>query len=102
MIDVSKSKFSLGQIFITPEAQSELEKANQSPWQFIIALHSQGQWGDELCEEDRVLNDESLNDGSRLLSAYKLATGVKIWVITEAEDDSGKRAATTVLLPEEY
>ncbi len=101
MIDVSKPKFSLGQVLITPEALSELEKAKQSPWHFI-ALHSQAQWGAELCEEDRVLNDQSLEDSSRILSAYRLATGVKIWVITESEDDSGQRAATTVLLPEEY
>jgi hypothetical protein len=48
------------------------------------------------------LNDESLKDGSRLLSAYLLKDGTKIWIITEAEDDNGKREATTILLPEEY
>lgn len=101
MIDVNKPKFSLGQVLITPEALSELEKANQSPWQFI-ALHSQAEWGSELCEEDRALNDEALVDGSRLLSAYKLTTGVKIWIISEAEDDCGKRAATTLILPSQY
>lgn len=40
--------------------------------------------------------------GSRLLSAYTSAAGVKVWIITEAADDEGKRPATTVLLPEEY
>jgi hypothetical protein len=33
----------------------------------------------------------------RLLSAYTLTSGTKIWVITEAD-----RSVTTVLLPEEY
>lgn len=29
-------------------------------------------------------------------------TEVKIWIITEAADEGGERAATTALLPEEY
>jgi hypothetical protein len=38
-----------------------------------------------------------------LLSAYVLKDGkTKIWLITEAEDDNGNRAATTGLLPSEY
>lgn len=52
--------------------------------------------------DDKAANDESLKDLSRLLSAYILKTGVKIWVITEAADDHANRAATTVLLPDEY
>ena len=32
-----------------------------------------------------------------ILSAYTLTTGVKIWLITEAD-----RSVTTILLPEEY
>jgi hypothetical protein len=51
---------------------------------------------------DAALNDGALQDGSRLLSAYHLKTGVKIWVITEAADDEGNRSATTLLLPDEY
>jgi hypothetical protein len=43
-----------------------------------------------------------LIDGSRLLSAYRTALGEKLWIITEAVDDSGNRAATTILLPSEY
>jgi len=38
----------------------------------------------------------------RLLSAYTLASDVRIWVITEACDGEGSRVATTILLPEEY
>jgi len=51
---------------------------------------------------DMRANAEALRCGSRILSAYVLATGVKIWIITEAENDEGNRAATTLLLPEEY
>jgi hypothetical protein len=61
-----------------------------------------GQWGD-LSEGDRQLNNEALKDGSRILSAYVLNdVTTKIWIITEAEDDHGLGAETTLLLPDEY
>lgn len=66
-----------------------------------IRRHLRRDWGD-VCPEDKAANDQSLKDGSRLLSAYTSAAGVKVWIITEAADDEGKRPATTVLLPEEY
>lgn len=101
MIDVNKPKFRLGQAVATPGCLSVLEESGQSPWEFI-SRHVKGDWGEELCEEDRELNEQSLEDGSRILSAYKTKTGVKVWVITEAANDNGQRSATTLLLPEEY
>jgi hypothetical protein len=53
-------------------------------------------------EEDWALNDQALEDGSRLLSAYRTLRGKKLWVITETADDEGQRAATTIPLPDEY
>ena len=47
-------------------------------------------------EEDWKRNDDSIEDGSRIISAYETLVG-KIWIITEAD-----RAVTTVLLPSEY
>jgi hypothetical protein len=35
--------------------------------------------------DDRRENDVSLREGFRLLSAYHLTTGEKIWIITEAD-----------------
>ena len=67
----------------------------------FIARHAQGDWG-QVCAEDGQLNDAALVDGSRLLSAYKTRKDTKLWIITEAADDDGRRAATTILLPEEY
>ena len=58
-------------------------------------------WG-EVSQNDWQLNDLALKDGSRIISAYKTLKGAKIWIITEATDDDGIRAATTLLLPEEY
>ena len=98
---MNNSKFPLGQIVATPGALEALNDSGQSPSDFL-GEHSQGKWGSELCEEDRQLNDQALIDGSRILSAYKTKQGVKIWVITEAADDGGQRAATTILLPCDY
>ena len=100
MISVNNPKFQLGQTLATPGALEALEQTGQRFWTFL-AQHARGEWG-QLDAEDAALNDEALKDGSRLLSAYLLKDGTKIWVITEAEDDNGKREATTILLPEEY
>jgi len=97
---MAKPKFNLGQTLATPGALHALEEAGQSP-AFFLEKHVSGDWG-EVCDEDKRANDQALVDGSRILSAYKTLKGVKIWIITEAADDEGKRAATTALLPSEY
>lgn len=91
--------FNPGKFYMTPgilplkeEAETEIKQA--------IGRHLSGDWGD-LDEEDTEANWNSLKDGSRLLSAYHIR-GVKIWIITEAEDDDGNRTASTLMLPEEY
>jgi hypothetical protein len=61
-----------------------------------LSSHESGIWG-EVDEHDRKENELSLEHGFRLMSVYSLNTGVKIWVITEAD-----RSSTTVLLPDEY
>lgn len=100
MITSSKPLFSLGQIVATPGALEALATSGQCPAEFL-RRHVVGDWGD-VCPDDAKLNDDALVDGSRLLSAYHTAKGVKLWVITEAVDDNGSRSATTILLPEEY
>ena len=96
-----KRKFKLGQTVATPSALQALKESGQSPSVFL-ERHVQGDWG-ILDDEDRQLNDQALIDGSRILSAYTTDKGnTKLWVITEAKDDSGHRAATTICLPEEY
>jgi hypothetical protein len=91
---------SLGRVFAAPGAVEALQKASQTATEFL-QRHVSGDWG-ELCEEDRQANEQSLIDGSRLLSSYRTSNGEKMWIITEATDDSGRRAATTILLPGEY
>ena len=100
MIANGKCKFALGQIVGTPDALEAINDSGQTP-DFFLARHEMGDWGD-VSNEDGQLNDESLKDGSRILSAYRTLKGVKIWVITEAKDDQGRRESTTILLPENY
>lgn len=64
--------------------------------QAYVARHEQGDWGD-VCSEDALANENALRYGGRLLSAYRLPDGERVWVLTEAD-----RSSTTVLLPMEY
>ena len=91
----SSAKFNLGGLFSTPGALEALKAAGQNAGEFFTR-HAAGDWG-EVCPEDKRLNDEAVAAGERLLSAYTLRTGVKVWLITEAD-----RSVTTILLPDEY
>jgi len=93
-------KFPLGDIVATPAALRAIQDAGQDP-DFFLDKHSAGDWG-EVDGFDRRANDEALVSGDRLLSAYRTLKNVRLWIITEAEDDKGNRAATTLLLPEQY
>lgn len=92
---MNKPRFPLGQVVATPGALRALSEAGNSPQEFLDR-HVSGDWGD-LNEDDRQENDFSVQNGFRLLSAYRLTDGTKIWVITEAD-----RSSTCILLPEEY
>ena len=88
-------RFDLGQIVVTPGALSALAQTGQPPGEFITR-HMSGDWGD-LDPFDQQQNEQAVTHGGRLLSAYRLKDGTRIWVITE-----WNRSATTLLLPEEY
>src|SRR5688572_5414638 len=100
LVNHNAERFSLGRLLATPGALSALTESSQSPAEFV-SQHAAGNWG-TVSAEDKALNEESLIDGSRILSAYTTRNGQKIWIITEAADDAGQRVATTILLPEEY
>jgi len=89
------ARFPHGRVVATPGALTALEESGESPGVFL-KRHVTGDWGD-VDEDDRRENEHSLVEGFRLLSAYTLSTGVRLWVITEAD-----RSATTILLPSEY
>ena len=100
MVALVRPRFELGQTVATPAVLKAIERAGHSPSEFLDR-HLVGDWGD-LCDDDKQANEDALQDGSRILSAYHTRTGTKIWIITEATDDEGHRAATTILLPDEY
>jgi len=100
MVTITRPRFELGHVVATPGALALLEDSGQTPHDFLHR-HVRGDWGD-LSDGDREINEESLRDGSRILSAYITSRGKKIWIITEAVNDSGRRDSTTILLPEEY
>ena len=88
--------FPAGQIVATPAALALLGQVNKTPAEFL-SRHLRGDWGDDLCRDDKTENELSLKEGFRLLSSYKVTDGEKLWIITEAD-----RSVTTLLLPEEY
>jgi hypothetical protein len=61
-----------------------------------LKRHAIGDWG-EVNRQDWNANEHALEHGLRVLSAYTLSTGEKIWIITEAD-----RSSTMIFLPAEY
>ena len=89
-------KFELGRVVMTRGVADWVEQ--NPPYRNLFPLlhrHIQGDWG-EVDGEDKQTNNEALELGNRLLSAYTL-DGEKLWVITEWD-----RSITTILFPSEY
>jgi hypothetical protein len=89
------TKLPLGRIVATPGALAALKRAQEHPATFL-KRHQHGDDGD-LHPDDKAANLRALRCGMRVLSAYVLGTGDRIWIITEAD-----RSVTTLLTPEEY
>jgi hypothetical protein len=85
--------FPLGQVVATPGALEALAQAGQTAEEFLVR-HVTGDWGD-LDAQDVQENQAALARGGRLLSAYHLRDGTKLWLISEWD-----RSVTTVLLPQ--
>jgi hypothetical protein len=87
--------FSPGHIVATPGAMAAFEEAGENPAPYLLR-HLTGDWGD-LDEFDKLQNESALKNDYRILSAYDLKTGTRIWIITEAD-----RSSTCLLLPSDY
>lgn len=88
-------RFASGIVLITPGIEAAFA-GRLSLVGDLLARHLTGDWGD-LCPADRAANARALQTGARLLSAYSVADGTRVWIITEAD-----RGSSTILLPEEY
>jgi hypothetical protein len=67
-------------------ATEALEESDQQPFEFL-SRHQKSDYG-IIGKEDWQENDLSVRENFRILSAYKTAKGVKIWIITEADRSS--------------
>ena len=86
---------------MTTNLQGRVQEANPEHWEeelkALIARHASGDWGN-LEDFDRPPKNTALHQGSgRLFSTYTISSGIKLYVITEAD-----RSCTTALLPEDY
>jgi hypothetical protein len=88
----AKALFPLGHVVATPAALAALETAGERPAGYLNR-HLTGDWGD-VDQAAWKANDRAVRVRDRLLSAYTLGSGEKLWIITE-----GNRSATTLLLP---
>ena len=99
MIKTNKPCFDLGQVVGTPASISFLTAHGVMPAS-LLERHATGDWGDT-DDDDSEANDQSLEEGSRIFSVYNVGEE-QVWIITDAENDEGKREVTTIMLPSEY
>jgi hypothetical protein len=86
--------FPLGAVVMTPGARDFMQEQGLDA-SHLLTRHVTGDWGD-LDEHDKEANDQALDDGSRIFSAYCIGEQ-ELWIITEAD-----RSVTTILRPDEY
>lgn len=93
-----EAEFPVGEVVASAEIAQGLREGTikQRDLSVLIIRHMTADWG-IVDRFDAGANDDALRAGSRLLSAYNLKDGRKVWIITEAD-----RSYTTILFPEEY
>ena len=88
--------FPLGKIGMTQGVNRAIGDQATSICKWFLDRHVTGDWGPNLCDEDRQANWDALEHGDRILSKYEWREH-QIYVITEAD-----RSSTMILLVEEY
>lgn len=89
-------RFRLGTLVITDGVDRVANADGYSEILQCVVKHVTGDWG-VLDKIDMDMNESALIHGGRILSAYNLNDGTRIYIITEAD-----RSSTTILLPSEY
>ena len=89
--------FEPGALMMTHGVHTLIEQGHLNVHSYLNR-HLAGDWG-EICDEDKLSNQQALQYGERLFSAYEIeaAGETKLWIITERD-----RSVTTLLLPSEY
>ena len=95
---ISMMKFNPGTIVMTRGVNDQIADNEEFAKHAHLSLkrHLTGDWGD-VCDEDRISNEEALQQGHRLFSVYKNGDLPILWIITEWD-----RSVTTLLFPDEY
>jgi len=91
-IHLMQPRFPIGKTYATPGALAlnvDLTK--------YLRRHHCGDWGEQLCAEDKEANEQALVHDARLLSCYVTDAGDRLYIITEHD-----RSITTIMLPSEY
>lgn len=88
-------KFSPGKLVLTKGCNAHMDAQYVNPMKYVLRYVA-GDWGD-LGAEDKASNEFALNKKLRIVSAYNLPDGERIYMITEAE-----RSYTTIMHYMEY
>lgn len=97
--------FEMGRVGATPGALALVA----DPLEFVPILHrhQSGDWIDTGTDaepgefSDADLNNLAIINGGRIFTVADLPAG-RVWIITEAKGEDGRRASTCILTPEEY
>jgi hypothetical protein len=100
VVDHALKTLAPGHVVATPGALRAFRESGERP-SVYLERHVRGDWG-TVGDDDRLANEDALKSGARILSAYALRSGERIWIVTEAVGDDGHRASTCILLPSEY
>jgi hypothetical protein len=92
---MSELRFKPGIVVATPGALQAFADSGDDLFPYLLK-HLALDPGD-LSPEDICENELSVREGFRILSAFTLSNGSKIWIITETD-----RSSTCFLLPSEY
>ena len=84
----------LGRVCLAASAMEVLQNNDIAK---ALLRHSTGDWGEGVSKADWELNNHALKNDERVLSIYSSVSGVRFWVLTEAD-----RSYTTILLPNDY
>jgi hypothetical protein len=77
------NRFKIGEVVATPGALAALEASGESLLDYV-QRHVSGDWG-VVKPEDRRENEVAIILHMRIMSVYLLKSGMRIWIITEAD-----------------
>jgi hypothetical protein len=88
-------RFDGGHVIITQPSEKLMHRHGVDPHE-LLEKHCSGDWGDQ-SDEDKKAWDRALENGSSLMSVYRVGDEEEVWLMTDVE-----RLATIFLSPDEY